>query len=301
MSPPNGRVALPELRVATVADIPALLKVFFSAMEDLDGRRGRPLQPRNAAPLEMHFGHLLSTDPGSTYVADDHGSIVAFGIVMQRGPSAFLSFLFVEPGWQGRKVGRAVLEACLRACRGIDRVSTCAEADQPVSTGLYASIGMAPRTPLYLLRGLLPDTALPDLPAGIARRPVAAASLAGFDRALMGYERPADHAFWARERQGVMFLDDAGGVLGYGYAQPSGRIGPVAALESGYLPAFLGYLARITPVLEGRQLVVPGHAISVLRPLLAAGLRIDSTPAIYCSSGPGPHLERYLPMSYALL
>ncbi len=278
-----------------------MLQVFFNAMEDLDGRRGRPLQPRNAAPLEMHFGHLLSTDPGSAQVADDHGRVVAFGIVMRRGSSAFLSFLFVEPGWQGRKVGRALLDTCLRACPRIDRVATCVEADQPVSTGLYASMGMAPRTPLYLLRGVLPDAALPDLPAGIGRRPVVPTSLAAFDHALMGYERPQDHAFWARERQGVMFHDDAGGVLGYGYAQPSGRIGPVAALEPSYLPAFLGYLVRLTPVLEGRQLVVPGHAISVLRPLLAVGLRIDSAPAIYCSSGPGPYLERYLPMSYALL
>ena len=64
-----------------------MLEVFFHAMEDLDERRHRPLQPRNAAPLEMHFEHLLSTDPGSSMVADDHGRLVAFGIVMRRGDS----------------------------------------------------------------------------------------------------------------------------------------------------------------------------------------------------------------------
>lgn len=279
-----------------------MLEVFFHALEDLDARRGREHQARNAAPLEMHFGHLLSTDPRSCYVADDHGRVVAFGIVLRRGAEAFLSFLFVEPAWQARRLGRAVLEACVEgAGEGIEHVSTCAEADQPVSTGLYAKLGMAPRVPLYLLRGSLPEEALPPLPEGIERRPVVAAVVAAFDRELVGYERPQDHALWARERTGALFVDGAGEVLGYGYAHGSGRIGPVAAREPELLPAFVGSLVRATDVLEGRQLVVPGPAIGVLRPLLAAGLRIDGTPAVYCSEGRGPAFERYLPMSFALL
>lgn len=295
-------MALPELRVATAADIPAMLEVFFHAIEDLDAQRGRAPQPRNAAPLEMHFGHLLLTDPGSCYVADDHGRVVAFGVVMRRGAEAYLSFLFVEPRWQNRGLGRAVFEACLSgAGEGLERLSVCAEANQPVSTGLYAKMGMAPRTPLYLIRGALPDEALPSVPPGIERQRVHADKVAGFDRALMGYERPQDHAFWARDRTGTLFSDRDGNVLGYGYAHPSGRIGPVAASDPAYLPAFVGYLVRLTDVLEGRQLVVPGPAASIMVPLLQAGLRIDGTPAIHLTQGAGPAFERYIPMSYALL
>ncbi len=301
MSRPSGRAALPELREATLADIPAMLEVFFHAMEDLDQRRGRPLQARNAAPLEMHFGHLLTTDPRSSYVADDRGRVIAFGVVMRRERVAFLSFLFVEPAWQRRRLGRAVLDACISGAGDVDYISTCAEADQPVSTGLYASAGLAPRTPLYLLRGTVAEHALPDLPASVVRRPMAARAVASLDRSLLGYERPEDHALWAQERDGALFLDQAGMVLGYGYAHRSGRLGPVAALDPSHLPAFIGYLLRLTPVLEGRQMVVPGVAIGALRPLLLAGLRIDTTPAVYCSQGPGPRLDRYLPMSYALL
>ena len=279
-----------------------MLEVFFHAIEDLDQQRGRPAQPRNAAPLELHIGHLLGTDPESCYVADDHGRIVAFGVVLRRGADAFLSFLFVEPAWQSRRVGRAVLDACIvGAGEGVERLSTCAEANQPVSTGLYAKLGMAPRTPLYLIRGSLPDDALPTIPESVRRRPVTAEAVAGFDRALLGYERPADHAFWARERTGALFTNEAGMVLGYGYAHRSGRIGPVAALEPSYLPAFVGYLVRLTDVLEGRQLVVPGPASTILVPLLQAGLIIDGTPAIHCAEGPGPRFDRYIPMSYALL
>lgn len=278
-----------------------MLEVFFHAMEDLDRRRGRQLQPRNAAPLEMHFEHLLSTDPRSCYVAEDHARVVAFGIVMRRGREAFLSFLFVEPAWQGNRLGRAVLEACLRGAGETVAVATCAEADQPVSTGLYASAGLAPRTPLYLVRGGLADGVLPEPPPGVGRRLLDAEAVAALDRELLGYERPQDHAFWARDRQGALFVDERGSVLGYGYAHPSGRIGPVAAADPGHLPGFIGYLVHVSHVLEGRQLVVPGHAISALRPLLASGMRIDGTPAIYCSQRPGPRFDRYIPMSYALL
>lgn len=302
VSPPSGRVALPELREATAADVPALLEVFFHAMEDLDQRRHRPLQPRNAAPLEMHFEHLISTDPSSSMLADDHGRVVAFGMVMTRGVEAFLSFLFVEPRWQGHGLGRAVLDACLRGAGGVQRFATCAEADQPVSTGLYASLGLAPRMPIFLLRGGLADDALPGLPVGVHAGPVDRDAVADLDLEVVGYERPQDHAFWASGgREGFMFVSDAGGLLGYGYAHPSGRIGPIAASEPSQLPGFLGYLTRSTRVLEGRQLVMPGACIAALRPLLEAGIRIDGTPAVYCAESDGPRFDRYIPMSFALL
>ena len=288
--------------MATAADIPAMLEVFFHAIEDLDQQRGRPLQPRNAAPLEMHFGHLLQTDPHSCYVAEDHGRTIAFGVVMRRGVETYLSFLFVEPKWQNRRIGRAVYEACLAGVgEGVERHSVCAEANQPVSTGLYAKMGLAPRTPLYLIRGALPDQALPTVPQNVQRHPVRAEAVAEFDRTLIGYERPQDHAFWAHDRTGALFTDEVGTVLGYGYAHPSGRIGPVAAADPAYLPAFVGYLVRLTDVLEGRQLVVPGPAASILGPLLQAGLRIDGTPAVHMADHPGPAFDRYIPMSYALL
>lgn len=281
--------------------MPALLEVFHRALEDLDEQRGRPRQPRNAAALELHVEHLLATDPRTCYVADDHGRVVAFGIVMRRGREAFLSFLFVEPAWQRHRLGRAVLESCLAAAGELVSVATCAEADQPVSTGLYASMGMAPRAPIYLLRGSLPDGALPGAPAHARRRSLSAAAVAALDRGLLGYERPQDHALWARDREGVLYVDANGALLGYGYAHRAGRIGPVAAADPADLAGFIGDLARLRPVLEGRQLLVPGHAIGALRPLLAAGLRIDGPPAIYCSVRSMPAFERYIPMSFALL
>ena len=302
MSPPTRSAALPELRSASVADIPAMLDVFFRAMEDLDQRRKRTVQPRNTGPLEQHFRHLLATDHGSSVVADDAGRVVAFGILNVRGRRGFLSFLFVVPEWQARGLGRAVLAECLRGAAGIEHLATCAEADQPTSTGLYASLGMAPRVPIYLLRGALTDVSLPDLPDDLRTRAIQPDAVAAMDTELLDYERRVDHAFWFEHERSGWMLETAGGeLLGYGYAHRSGRLGPVAARDPGYLPTLLGHLVRSTPVLEGWQLVVPGPAITALRPLLEAGMRIDGTAAIYCADDAGPRFDRYLPMSFALL
>jgi GNAT superfamily N-acetyltransferase len=293
---------VPELREATPADVPVMLDIFFTAMDDLDERRRRPAQPRNPPALEAYFRHLISTDPASSMVADDHGRRVAFGIVLVREGDAFLSFLFVLPAWQGRGLGRAVLRACLEGAGKTSRLSTCAEADQLISTGLYASMGMAPRDPIYLLRGELAATALPGLPAGVTVHHVDPARVAALDLELVGYRRPQDHAFWSiGERRGWMLEGKGGEVIGYGYAHPSGRIGPVAASQPELLPVLLGQLVRSVPVIEGRQVVTPGAARTALESLLAAGMRLDGTPAVYCAERPGPRLDRYLPMSFALL
>jgi len=284
-----------------------MLDVFFRAIEDLDQKRGRRHQPSDPGALDLHLRHLLATDPGSCFVADDRGRVVAFGVVMVREGDAFLSFLFALPPWQGRGLGRAIVSACLDGAGTTVRLATCAEADQPVSTGLYASLGLTPREPVYLLRGTLDEEALPRLPAAVLARPIGAEALSPsgaiseLDLRLLGYRRARDHAFWAAGgRLGWLFEGDAG-PLGYGYAHPSGRIGPVAAEDPGWLPAMLGHLVRSVPVLEGRQAVVPGVATTALLPLLSAGLRLDGTPAVYCTDRPGPRLDRYLPMSFALL
>lgn len=300
--PPTWRAALPELRPATSADLPALLEVFFRAIEELERRRGRPLPPRNKAPLELHLRHLLATDPATCCVAEDAGRSVGFGISMVRSETWFLSFLFVLPEWQARGIGRAVVRACLEGAPRVTQRATCAESNQPVSTGLYASMGMAPRSLIYLLRGALNGEALPALPAGTRPRPMDAERVERLDKALLGYRRQPDHGFWAqRDRRGWVFEDGRGELMGYGYAQPSGRLGPVAALDPEHLMPFVGHLVRSTSVLEGWQLIVPGPAITALQPLLAAGLRIDGTPAVYCTDGTRPSFERYLPGSFALL
>jgi GNAT superfamily N-acetyltransferase len=279
-----------------------MLDVFYRAMDHLLQSRSRQPVPRNPRLLGALFSHFLATDPASSVVADDHGHLVAFGISYVRETSGFISFLYVLPGWQGQGLGRAILTECFRAMGRLERSATCAEADQPASTGLYVSLGMTPRIPLYLLTGELDVRMLPEIPEDAILTHLKGEDAAALDRDLLGYARPAEHAFWrADERQGWRLTSKQGHPLGYGYVHHSARLGPVAASDPGYLPMLLGHLVRSLQPSGPWQVVVPGPAAAALSALLAAGMRIDGTPAVYCADHEGPRFDRYLPMSFALL
>lgn len=190
-------------------------------------------------------------------------------------------------------------------------MGTCVDSVQPISTGLYASYGIVPRVPLFTAIGRPRPGALPGLPRDVVATgfealpgdyPLADA-IATLDRATLGFARPADHRYWAREgRRGVLFRrTGSGDALGYGYAQPSGRLGPVALLDETLYPAVLGVLvARESPP-GPFMAIVPGTNHRALVALLRAGLRFEGFPGIVASTRPWPGLDRYLVASFALL
>ncbi len=193
---------------------------------------------------------------------------------------------------------------------GSGLMATCVDSIQPISTGLYAGYGIVPRVPLFTAIGRPRPGSLPALPRDVvatgfealpATYPLAG-TLAALDRATLGFERPQDHRFWAHEgRRGVLFRRaGAGDAVGYGYAQPSGRLGPVALLDETLYPAVLGTLiSRESP--PGPYLaLVPGVNHRAMVALLHAGLRFEGFPGIVGSTRPWEGLARYLPASYAL-
>lgn len=310
-----GRSA-PTFRNVRQSDVEACLEVFYTAAEELHSRTGEPVMPRNPAPLERLFHHFVGTDPALSWLAEVDGRAVAFGIAHQREDHWFLGFLFVLPEWQSRGLGRAVLERCLPPASQRDRVrvSVFVEAIQPVSTGLYAGYGMAPRVPVYVLTGAPRPGSLPDLPTGIVPTPhgqLAGAAgddgpwlghMAAFDRMLVGYTRPTEHQLWlATGRRGFLYGLSGGDPVAYGYVQDSGRVGPVGVTDPALLPAVLGHLFRSAQPSGAWQVIVPGPAETAMVPLIRAGFRIDGSPAVYSSSWPGPLFEQYLPMNFALL
>jgi hypothetical protein len=120
------------------------------------------------------------------------------------------------------------------------------------------------------------------------------------DRLVVGYARPQEHQFLAvPDRLGFLYKEGSR-VLAYGYAQASGRIGPITATEPGLLTPILGHLVRAVRPVGGWQAIVPGPAADALLPLMRAGLRIDEPPVLYCSNWDGPRFDRYLPINFAL-
>jgi hypothetical protein len=254
-------------------------------------------------------------------VAGDERAIDAFVVAVVRDRLWFLSMLFVRPPAQGRGLGRTLLHAVLPAEDGSSPASawhaTATDSAQPISNGLYASLGMVPRMPLLRLVGLPERSgAFPDLPDGVDATTfeeidgtggglgssALAAELAALDRDTLGAERAVDHAFLADEgRGGFLYHDRTGAAVGYGYTSESGRVGPIAVADVALLGAVVGHLVAVVRPRGAFGVWVPGSAGEAIVPLLRSGFRFDGFPVLLCWDRPFADFSRYLPISPGLL
>jgi GNAT superfamily N-acetyltransferase len=314
---PPGHV----LRRAIAADLPTCAAIWRDSLNDYLGRLAQPEIPDELAPILRLYGHLLATDPETFLVAERAGEIEAFVVVVRREPLTFLSMLFVRPGAQARGLGRQLLARAMGdpAAR-TDRDgpwATATDSAQPISNGLYGSLGMVPRMPLLRLVGL-PERAgaFPPLPDGIVAIPfdeirggadgigrsALDGALADLDRDAAGFDRARDHAFHYDEgRIGFLLRDAEGRSCGYGYTSEAGRVGPIAVRDPALLGPFLGRLLAAVQPRGAFGVWVPGAAGEAIVPLLRSGFRIDGFPVLLCWDRPFADFARYLPASPGLL
>jgi GNAT superfamily N-acetyltransferase len=346
-------------RYATDDDLTTCTQIWASGIGDYYRNRLHQIwEPGDLEPLRRLLAHLRTTDPELFLVAAagpaDDARVLGFGSANRRGPTWYLSMLFIEPNAQSEGIGRGILTRLLpegarhevtpgaeptraerddwhgtaRAERaagaesmaGTERplIGTAVDSAQPISTGLYARFGMIPQVPVVQVVGR--PTALADLPAlssGVSSIPfdeLAAGppggpghralvdAIGSIDRMVLGYERPEDHRFLRLEgRRGFLFRGGDDAPIGYGYAAPSGRLGPVAALDPIRLATFTTYLLTAVIPPGANAIWVPGGSGDVLPMLLRAGLRIEGFPALLCWDRPVFDVSRYVPISLGLI
>ena len=324
--PGDQAIALDHrIRPARDEDVPVCAGIWRDALNDYLGRLGQPEIPDDLGPILRLYRHLRSTDPERFLVAERHASdgttaIDAFGSAVVREPLWFLSMLFVRPAAQARGLGRRLLDALAPdtgwAERGGVR-ATATDSAQPISNGLYGSLGIVPRTPLLRLVGAVErPAALPELPVEIepaAFEEIGAdgdglgssaldGELAALDRAILGFERPVDHAFLRFEgRRGFLYCDRAGRPRGYGYTSESGRVGPVVVADGALLGPVVAHLVTAVEPRGAFGIWAPGLAGEAVVPLLRAGFRIDGFPTLLCWDRPFADYARAIPTSPGLL
>lgn len=326
-------------RPARVDDLAACSQVWHAGLSDYQRRLNQPDLPTDLGPLERFLGHLLATDPDSFWVAcrgaapdGTGGEVIGFGSATVRGPLWFLAMLFVLPTEQAAGVGASLLDRTFPGGRlprpgdgagtGAGRLptilGTATDSAQPISNALYARFGIVPRMPVFHIVGRPDDgAAVPDLPPGINPVPFAAiaepgepgpghrglaAAVGAIDRTLLGFEHPEDHRYLRGDgRDGWLYRGPDGAPLGYGYASPVGRVGPVAVLDQRLLAPVVGHLLGAVTPRGASSLWVPGAADEAFVALLRSGLRLEGFPALLCWTRPFADLERYVPISLALI
>lgn len=308
-------------RPATSDDLPACERVWRYGLNDYLLRLGQLEVPEDNPGLRRLHAHTLATDPDRFRVATRGDSVVAFGSAVRRGPVWFLSMLFVDPDEQARGLGRRLLGELLDAGAGGQAepaaiLATATDSAQPVSNGLYASLGIVPRMPLLNVIGRPREAWLPpDLPGGITPArltrdggpgadlpPADEAEIRALDREVVGFEHPQDHAFAASERPALFAYRDASGRLqGYGYTSEVGRIGPIAVRDPALFRPVLGHLLT-TVVPRGASAVwLGGAAGPAIELALESGMRFEDFPLLMCWSRPFADFARYVPISPGLI
>jgi GNAT superfamily N-acetyltransferase len=288
-----------DIRPVSGADDRATcVDIFTRSLNDLRDRRGDTVrEPGELDWMPPSVEHLAGTDPDGLVLAIEAGTPVAFGCAYRRERFWFLSYLFVLSGSQGSGVGRALLETLLPppAERSSMDLALVVEASQPASTMLYATYGIVPRVPLYYLSELSRPDELPDLPDDVRALPLSLDehrdAIDRFDRALLGYARPVDHAMWAREAaRARIYLREDGAAVGYAYLAPDDWLNPVAGLDESITAGIVRDVLTDAPSEPGKvTLQISGTAGVLLPILLRAGMRADEgAHLLYCSNGRVP-------------
>lgn len=301
-------------------EIEACAGIWRSAINDYVARLGQEEIPPEIHHIERLFRHLRSTDPDTFIVATrgagKGGRIVAFASAISRERLWYLSMLFVLPELQGVGLGRNLLSRVLPADDEMAR-AIATDSAQPIANALYASVGIAPRMPLFNLTGLPDSEAFGPLPPGIV--PTAFDTIAGgspegsghrelvaavdaLDREVLGAAHPADHRFLRTEgRSGWLYRGPDGAPLGYGYAGEAGRLGPVAVRDAALVAPILGHLTSVVVPRGAFATWIGGAAGRALEAALGAGFRLDRFPVLLCWNRPFADFSRYLPISPGLL
>lgn len=282
-----------EYRPGVEEDDPVTYDVFARATGELNRRRGLPDRIADQPPPRfLAFRRYARAHHGDAYwVAHDGHRTVGFGIGIRHPGVWYLAALHVLPEYQGRGIGRRLLDLTLGTAERSDAVCAISAGMQPSANAIYVRAGMLPWTPVFEW-----ETA----PGGIVPEIMVAADadvqptddlgvVADFDRRVMGIDRAGQLSFWLEQPDVECLVLSVDGVpAGYAFVSDEGGVGPAAVLDESdagpLLSAAVGRLrqrgiGQVSLKLAGLS---PG-AYDVVRHL---GLRIAGTALIVVSSRP---------------
>ena len=228
----EGNPTAAAIRPMVESDVPAAERLSAEGFYELDSRTARAdrpePQPRSAEGSrnwERRTRHLLRTDPGGCWVAEDDRGLLGFATSFNRELLWCLATYVVRPGSQGRGVGRALLAAALHHGRGSLRGMLSASAD-PKAARRYRLAGFDLH-PQMLLEGTVDRTAIPVIDKVREGSASDVELMDSIDRRTRGAAHGPDHAVML-ESWRLMVSDSSTG-SGYVYVDVAGDVAVLAA------------------------------------------------------------------------
>ncbi len=273
-------------------DVAGAVDTMIAAFADLARRRGRPHEAheaRDEARFRARALHQLATDPGGCWIAEAGGDVAGAAVAIVREGLWGLSLLVVDPAYQGRGIGRALLERALAHGEGA-RGGMILASDDPPALRRYARAGFD-LVPAFGALGRVDRAALP---AGL---PIRAGGPADFElagaigRELRGASHAADLPTLLAGSDGMLVVPDRGFAIHRG-----GTPLLLAARDAPSARALLwGALAHADADDEVVVMFLTGAQSWAIDVLLAAGLALDtSSGPVFLRGEVGP-LAPYIP------
>ncbi len=206
-----------------------------------------------------------------------------------------LTHFFVDPQIQGGGIGRELLNRAFAPGRG--RKRSIIATQNSLALSLYLRYGVAVMGMALTFHGK-PKRRAADGNLEVETLPVEPASLdaiGAIDRAVLGYERPAELGFFLREQPAYLF-HRGGEAVAYAFGCNGKSSGPAAALEPADLPAVLCRIeaSALEIGIDELWLNLPTQAHTGVTWALDCGYRIDPFQEVLLASGPFMQLDRYL-------
>jgi GNAT superfamily N-acetyltransferase len=290
-------------RHAKMEDIQAVSDVYWASVSEVYRVHGFGTEHSVYHPVNPYYAFALREEPEGFFIAEDAQKVVGATISWVRGSLWFLSHLFILPEYQGRGIGKVLLNRTLENCIrvGADLLSVITMAFNPASIALYMGKGMYPIESIYLL-SLRPGSArnTPESPPGTSREVLGRSSrqwedISLIDEEVLGISRARHHQFFQEDKKVKGYLlRYKGRAVAYAYLWPDGRIGPLAALQDApykdVLKAFIRLARDLSPELT---MMVPGSNKTALGVAFSLGFTIRK-PYLLLSSRPFGIWERYI-------
>ena len=213
-------------------DVPACIEVTVRAPWATDDAETRAWQ-------DQRLRHLLATDPGGSWVAEDEQGIAGLAQALRREDVWGLSLLLVVERCRGTGAGLGLLEATLAHGAGARR-GVIASSTHPAAMALYAGAGFALRPAVALFGPVRRAPAIPPVVEIDAPWEPWMHELAR-DQRGGGYE--PDVALWAAAGTRVCSVERRGFTLGR-----AGRLVSLLAADEDAARALLeAHLALVPP------------------------------------------------------
>ena len=168
-------MAAATVRPLEERDVDRAGDVNFVAFYDVAVRHG--MRPVVTTPSEArsYLRHLLAFDPLGGLVAEQDGDVVGMAWVHPRGPVATIGPVAVDPRYQGRGIGRLLVERSLElAGPRAPQVRLVHESFNPTSLALYLRTGFRVVAPLCEFELAAGSRVVAASPTGVKLRVAAA-------------------------------------------------------------------------------------------------------------------------------